>query len=668
MNESKNEWNGFEASKRALEDAYQSVLESDLLPVGDTTKVAVNERRIGLEEERFLLAVCGQMKAGKSTLLNALVFGEPVLPHDDTVMTAKNTLIQHGPSPAIDVTFYDQREWQDLTHQMKTSEPEAWIEFERDEIGEAIRQGHYPDEWCRSPRKTKHCDGTDDLYKYVTPVRKGGQLSPYVKSVTVTHPAHWLKHVTVADTPGVNDPLAFRENITKKWIQNAGALLYVSYAGQAMSKPDIKFLDDHLLHVPSRKRIIAFNKVDTVAEGQKTVDDYIQRLANSSDPAVKAVFGRKGSIRYVSGLGGLIAEMERSGVELTEELEAYREMLAGSGHLEDANHGLPKLRQLIEERLLSASGRDLIASHQEFILSLFERQSRFILKAREEIEDQLELLAADADELKSRQERIQTQLQYAHEQLTELKQRMHKLRKHSGERIEYTIDTAAKRISQTVKTKLDMTSSIDDLSRDAVWIIKDSIEEQRRTIRDSLSAEERDLKTKAQAEFSRVAVELGEEGISCKANFELGTYELSKELKKAISDSIQADDLKRLINDVTNWFKRVFNTSRGRKDARAELYGWVRKWTEEHLAKELLINLEIKLSDATNIQIETIQSEVNQRLDAQRQLAEQLLQTDATRTIQVSTFEEEISKLEREQEAVASLRLQVEEIMNGAAS
>jgi hypothetical protein len=213
-----------------------------------------------------------------------------------------------------------------------------------------------------------------------------------------------------------------------------------------------------------------------------------------------------------------------------------------------------------------------------------------------------------------------------------------------------------------------MTSSIDDLSRDAVWIIKDSIEEQRRTIRDSLSAEERDLKTKAQAEFSRVAVELGEEGISCKANFELGTYELSKELKKAISDSIQADDLKRLINDVTNWFKRVFNTSRGRKDARAELYGWVRKWTEEHLAKELLINLEIKLSDATNIQIETIQSEVNQRLDAQRQLAEQLLQTDATRTIQVSTFEEEISKLEREQEAVASLRLQVEEIMNGAAS
>ncbi len=64
----------------------------------------LNELEFRYSEGRFHLAVLGQFKHGKSTLLNALA-GEPILPVGVVPLTAAPTFIRFGESPKIKVQY-----------------------------------------------------------------------------------------------------------------------------------------------------------------------------------------------------------------------------------------------------------------------------------------------------------------------------------------------------------------------------------------------------------------------------------------------------------------------------------------------------------------------------------------------------------------------------------
>ena len=72
--------------QQRIDDSYTQILDAGFLPLGDLEPQQVSEWRESLRSARYIVAVCGQMKAGKSTLLNALMFGKLVLPADDCVM------------------------------------------------------------------------------------------------------------------------------------------------------------------------------------------------------------------------------------------------------------------------------------------------------------------------------------------------------------------------------------------------------------------------------------------------------------------------------------------------------------------------------------------------------------------------------------------------------
>ena len=66
------------------------------------------ELRHRLDEERFRLAVLGQFKRGKSTLLNALLH-EPLLPTGILPLTAIPTTLRYGPERHVQISFQDGR-------------------------------------------------------------------------------------------------------------------------------------------------------------------------------------------------------------------------------------------------------------------------------------------------------------------------------------------------------------------------------------------------------------------------------------------------------------------------------------------------------------------------------------------------------------------------------
>lgn len=98
-----------DAQERLLADltTAQQVLEemgSDF----SRLKARMGELRGRLEEGRFRLAVLGQFKRGKSSLLNALL-GEPLLPTGVLPLTTIPTVLRHGPERRVRVTLLDGR-------------------------------------------------------------------------------------------------------------------------------------------------------------------------------------------------------------------------------------------------------------------------------------------------------------------------------------------------------------------------------------------------------------------------------------------------------------------------------------------------------------------------------------------------------------------------------
>ena len=66
-----------------------------------------------MEEGRNLrLGIVGEVKAGKSSFLNALLFeGEDILPKAPTPMTAALTKIGYSETPSAKIHFYSKTDW-----------------------------------------------------------------------------------------------------------------------------------------------------------------------------------------------------------------------------------------------------------------------------------------------------------------------------------------------------------------------------------------------------------------------------------------------------------------------------------------------------------------------------------------------------------------------------
>lgn len=191
------------------------------------------------------IGVIGQMNCGKSTFLNAFVFGADVLPMDNTAMTATITVITYGAEPKIVAEFFTEEEWSQLT----LSNP---------------HYGALSQELTGLLGREKE-DTFESLRSYVG---VGGKYNVITKSVKIYYPLDYLRGVEIVDTPGFNDPNIIREQRTRAFLQRADAVILLLYAGKAYDEKDSAILFDYVRNCGIGKVLIGINKYDIqYAEG-----------------------------------------------------------------------------------------------------------------------------------------------------------------------------------------------------------------------------------------------------------------------------------------------------------------------------------------------------------------------------------------------------------------
>ncbi len=256
------------------------------------------------------VGIIGRVKAGKSSLLNALIFeGVEVLPKAATPMTASLTILKYADTLSAEVEFYSQKdiaeleneheryvrefnrivdeevkkqkEKQSLSNRAKERVKNLSNKFSRNKSTEVAPKERVlsDEEILEKARRIAKSELEKDTklvssYDQYEKMKKSGLINtekldpriqansleelnqkllqfvgadgkfmPHTKAVQISLNNPNLKDLEVIDTPGINDPIASREERTKALLKDCDVVFIISPSGQFLTDSDMSLFD-----------------------------------------------------------------------------------------------------------------------------------------------------------------------------------------------------------------------------------------------------------------------------------------------------------------------------------------------------------------------------------------------------------------------------------------
>ena len=284
---------------------YEDVAEQDNAQVRNIREIEQDLKSYFndlIEENRLLrLGIVGQIKSGKSSLLNLLLFdGLEVLPKAATPMTASLTHIVKSDRDEIEVEYYSHKDWQEIKRhaneyrrQKASSEPAEFMRASN-ELVEMVEK--------RRLRIDPHLGKTEVMPASIGElngrlrqlVGSEGKMTPLVKSVTIRC-SQGLPDIDIVDTPGINDPIASRSRETNNLLKQCDAVLLLSSAPQFMDSTDSDFFHNQVPAEGISRRLLIGSKFDSAlidvskdyaGDLQKAMDFTEENLVNQAKDVI----------------------------------------------------------------------------------------------------------------------------------------------------------------------------------------------------------------------------------------------------------------------------------------------------------------------------------------------------------------------------------------------
>ncbi|GAA8604842.1 dynamin family protein [Helicobacter pylori] len=308
------------------------------------------------------VGIIGRVKAGKSSLLNALIFeGVEVLPKAATPMTASLTILKYAKTLSAEVEFYSpkdilelkneheryvrefnriveeevkkQKEKQSLSNRAKEGFKNLSNKFSRNKSDEVPKERVLSDEEIleKARRIAKNTLNEDtklvSSYDQYEKIKKSGSLNtknldpriqannlqelnqkllqfvgadgkymPYTKAVQISLNNQNLKDLEVIDTPGVNDPIASKEERTKALLKDCDVVFIVSPSNQFLTDSDMS-LFDRVSHKEGLQEIyFVASQADSAVGSSSVVEKSNQHLPTALENAQKSLSSQLNNI------------------------------------------------------------------------------------------------------------------------------------------------------------------------------------------------------------------------------------------------------------------------------------------------------------------------------------------------------------------------------------
>ncbi len=217
------------------------------------------------ENRKLNIGVVGQVKAGKSSFLNTLLFeGKEILPKASTPKTATLTKMEYSEENIIQIEYYSPDEWCVLEDNAVVDLDDEIYTSAREIVDMVKRNGVNPHPYLEKGFERVKFDTYEDLISSLNDyVGEDGKFTPIVKAVTLYLNKEEFKGLSIVDTPGLNDPIASRTIRTKEFMEVCDVVFFLSQSGSFLDKSDWILLSSQLPQKGVKKLVLIASKYDS---------------------------------------------------------------------------------------------------------------------------------------------------------------------------------------------------------------------------------------------------------------------------------------------------------------------------------------------------------------------------------------------------------------------
>ncbi len=311
-----------------------------------TTTLETEIQRAQQDARKLSIGIVGAMKAGKSSFLNACIFGgKDVLPKAATPMTAALTRIRYSETPQATVHFYERKDWEkiednaqkyeeqlntkysnyckiyDRSHADSTEGVCSKQVFERtlfqQDVSEVLKSAKELTQMVGSNSAILEHLGDADVLdgdimaKLQDYVGAHGRFTPIVNYVELEVNLPELEDLEIVDTPGLNDPIVSRSYATRQFLRACDVVILLSPCSQFMDANTVGLMANGLPDNGVRKVIVVGSKLDSgllnepkgsfAVASQHALNSYKGQFRNTMQQAMRNNPRRAGIMEKISG-------------------------------------------------------------------------------------------------------------------------------------------------------------------------------------------------------------------------------------------------------------------------------------------------------------------------------------------------------------------------------
>lgn len=211
------------------------------------------------DSQTLYIGVVGKMKAGKSSLVNAAIFGSEALPTGPDPVTVTLTEVSYGDKDEVVVELLSESDIAELKEKAAYNGDDLILQTKAKAANEVLKSLTSDYESYIGSTKTINLS---ELSKFVD---ADGELSGLAKTVKIKLNNENLKGVTIIDTPGFNDPITSRGDTTKNALNKCHVLLFV-HNKDGYDSTDVSLLTEQIEYAGISEIVDILNKVDLLQD------------------------------------------------------------------------------------------------------------------------------------------------------------------------------------------------------------------------------------------------------------------------------------------------------------------------------------------------------------------------------------------------------------------
>jgi len=364
----------------------------------------------------FHIAFVGAIKAGKSTLINALL-GKNLASTSVTPETAVLTKFRASKNKSyVRVTFYNSIEWSELWQSILDSKSKIFMDEYKKHNAEEQKTN-----WIGAKDFFKEFEGIVELEKEIEIWTSSKKVMHYfVKEVEVGLIDFNLpEEVVFVDTPGLDDAVRYRSDVTRRYIDRANAV-FACVKSDAMTGPELATI--YRIFANTRynpeKVFVIGTQLDTL---NRPADNWFEQKNEwikylSQDDCYKS---KQLAEKNVFAVAAHIENLVLSFDNLDEDSKIELESIALKFRIRNVEESIEELHKLSNISYLKVVLQDEIVNKYKELLhedlknsyiDLKELISTVIIEYRSENEKLLEIANSDMEKIREERTRANEEL------------------------------------------------------------------------------------------------------------------------------------------------------------------------------------------------------------------------------------------------------------------